>query len=176
MNPHHAFRPNNNNNNNNQPFPKLGQVLVNMKLLTKEQCQQVLNVQKNSGRPFGLIAEELFDINPKTLEMAWAEQMSHMVKSVNPNKEIIDVAVVETITRRQAWQFRMVPLRIDGNEYLVCTTKEHLPRAQRFAHRLLGPQVAFVLTTPALLADALDRLYPMAGAREHMLCAQENLA
>ena len=52
---------------------RLGTILVDKGILTDDQVKAVLNVQQRTGRPFGLICEQMYGIAPKTIEAAWAE-------------------------------------------------------------------------------------------------------
>jgi len=67
------------------------------------------------------------------------------------------------ISRRQAWQFRVLPLRFDGRELMLVTTRTHLCRALRFATAVMCVPVYLVLATPAALGEALCRHYPLPG-------------
>ena len=49
---------------------RLGTILVDKGILTDDQVKAVLNVQQRTGRPFGLICEQMYDIAPKTIEAA----------------------------------------------------------------------------------------------------------
>jgi hypothetical protein len=88
------------------------------------------------------------------------------------------------ITRRQAWQFRVLPVRFDGRELMLATTRSQLRRALRFANNVLGLPVFLVLSESRPLGEALCRHYPMPGmsataidddAMDHLL-AQRRLS
>lgn len=142
---------------------RLGQVLIESGVLTAEQVEAVLDAQRQSHRPFGALAEEMFDIPPEAVEDAWAMQYEEIAESVNPADETIDHEILALINRRQAWQFRMLPLRREGGEIRVATTRAHLLRAMRFALRHFGQACYFVLTGPEELAAGLTQHFPMPG-------------
>jgi hypothetical protein len=141
----------------------IGQVLVQMGLLTDAQRQQILDTQQTSGRPFGELAEELFGIAARGVEQAWVEQYSTMTRHIDPTLEHIDPAVLPLVSRRQAWQFRILPMRYEGGQLLVCTTREHLVRALNFTTAHIQITSFLVLTDPEMLGTALMRHYPMDG-------------
>ena len=145
---------------------RLGDLLVQLGTLTREQCDAVLEEQQRTGRPFGLVAEQLYDIEPDALERAWAEQYASIAGRLNPGAEEGDPEVLDLVNKRQAWQFRLVPLRRDGHEVVVCTTTDNLARALRFCYRHIGPSCYFVTCSPEQLLGALEKFYPMPGARE----------
>ena len=142
---------------------RLGDFLVNHGAITAEQRDLILEEQRVAGRPFGQLAERMFGVSAETVERAWAEQYAAMAAPIDPRREEIDEHALTFLTRRQAWQFRMMPLRFENDELLVCTTKEHLVRALKFAGWKLGHPAFFALSDPRQLADALQRHFPMDG-------------
>lgn len=149
---------------------RIGDVLVRMGVLDGQQVDVVLAEQRRTGRPFGVIAERLFDLDTSVVDRAWAEQYASMSTPVDPLKERCDLEVVKTVTRRQAWQFKVLPLRRDaGGDVMVCTSKDNLPRALRFAYGHFGPSCFFVVCDEQRLLDALEKHHPMPGARERLM-------
>jgi hypothetical protein len=144
-------------------YLRIGDLLVERGILSKEQVHDILDEQKSSGEPFGAICERLFDVSPETIEEAWASQYISITRKVNPAIETIDQKAVELVSRRQAWQFRVLPIRWDGRELMVATTPAHLRRALRFVTRFLGVPVYLVIADSRALGDALCRHYPLAG-------------
>lgn len=142
---------------------RLGELLVEQGLLTPEQVERILAAQREMGRPFGYLAEQLFGLAAKDIEAAWARQFSQITESVDPLQERVDPAVLESVSRRQAWQFGLLPIRRTGHELMVATTVEHLPRAARFVAWHLGEPVYFVITEAPRLEVALQAHYPLPG-------------
>ncbi|MEM1330848.1 MAG: hypothetical protein AAGG07_09830 [Planctomycetota bacterium] len=143
-------------------YMKLGDRLVELGVLTDQQRDDILEAQRGRARPFGVLAEELFGVCPRVIERAWADQIDSLQHRVVPIDEQPTPDALARVERRQAWQFRFVPLRHEDGALIVCTTPEHLPRASRFsAWRVDGP-VHFVLASEDDLAAALAEYYPMA--------------
>lgn len=152
---------------------RLGEILMRKGIMTPGQVQAVLEEQRRCHRPFGELAEEMFGVEAELLEEAWADQYESITAKVDPKTERVDPAILARITARQAWQFRVIPLRMDGLELMVCTGKESLGRALRFSYRQFGACCYFVLCTPDQLVDALNRHYPMAGAERVLRALQQ---
>lgn len=142
---------------------RLGEAMVRRGLLTDGQVQQILAEQARAHRPFGVLAEELFDLSPADIEAAWVDQYATLTENVDPRGERKDARAIALVDRRQAWQFRVLPLRFDGREVIVATTKEHLARALRFLSRCLTEPCYIVLTEAEMLGEALMEHYPLAG-------------
>lgn len=151
---------------------RLGDLLVRMGVLTPGQRDDVLRRQRTEPRPFGVLAERMFGVQPAAVEEAWAEQFSGLTAHVDPRREPIDPEVLPVIDRRQAWQFRVLPLRMDGGDLVLCTTREHLVRALKFAGwRVIHP-CHFVLAEPRALGEALVRHYRLDGMTPDMVAGR----
>ncbi len=144
---------------------RLGDVLVRMGILSEEQRDEVLSLQTTSGRPFGVLAEELFGVSPKAIERAWAAQYAGMVGKVDLASERADAAVRDLLERRQAWQFQLLPLRFEGGDLVMATTEAGLPRAMRFVAWAVGVPASFVLAEEQDLLERLNEAYPMPGGQ-----------
>lgn len=142
---------------------RLGDILIELGVLTAEQSTAVLKEQEHSGEPFGAICERLFNVDPEAVEEAWASQYAKLSQTIDPRCEAVDPRVLDLVTRRQAWQFRVLPLRFDGRELVMATTRQHLRRALRFATGVIGMPVFLVLAAPEALGEALCRHYPLPG-------------
>jgi hypothetical protein len=146
----------------------LGDLLVKCGALTTQQRDAVLEAQKCRGGPFGALAEQIFGVAPEVIEAAWAEQYAALVPHIDPRTYPVQPRVLDIISRRQAWQFRVLPLELRGRDLIACTTQNALVRALRFAGWRLGHAVQFVLADPVALGEAIARHYPMAGMDARM--------
>lgn len=144
---------------------RLGDVLVKRGLLTEAQRDAILDKQREVGRPFGELAESMFGVHPDDVERAWAYQYAAMAPNVNPAATPPEPSALRLISARQAWQFRVLPLRYQDDELVVCTTEVHLVRALKFAGWRLGEICSFVITDDESMGKALDQHYPIAGLR-----------
>lgn len=142
---------------------RLGEVLVRRGVLSEDQVIEILEKQKRSHRPLGVIAERDYGVDGATIERAWAEQYASITGEFDLDSNTPEPEVLWTVSRRQAWQFLVLPVRFEGPELVLATTRENLPRALRFATRVLSRPCYFVLTPSSRLGEALSRCYPMAG-------------
>lgn len=142
---------------------RLGEVMIAQGLLNEQQVQLILHHQKHAHRPFGVLAEDLFGISEDEVERAWVAQYASLTRHVDPGQESLDEGALRMVDRRQAWQFRVLPMRFDGDELMIATTPEHLVRALRFASRCIPRACYFVLTDTKQLGEALVKHFPMAG-------------
>lgn len=141
----------------------IGHILVEQGVLSEQQVASVLEEQQRTGRPFGALAEEMFGVSARSVEKAWAEQYAQLAEWVDPSIAHVDPAVIALITRRQAWQFSILPIGMQADTIRVCTTAEHLCRALNFATKHFPTACYFLMASPEDLARALQRHYPMDG-------------
>ncbi|MGE3108489.1 MAG: hypothetical protein AB7G11_11345 [Phycisphaerales bacterium] len=139
----------------------IGQLLVRQGVLTDEQCRDILRRQETRGRPFGVIAEEMFGVSGEAVERAWADQYCMMAEWIDAGLAKVDPAALALVDGRRAWEHRMLPISIRGGEMRVCTTRENLIRALEFATRQVPMTCYFVLAETDDLCGALMRHYPM---------------
>ncbi len=147
---------------------RIGEMLVRMGVLNRGQVEQILEEQGSTNAPFGELAERMFGVSPDTIEHVWIEQMHDRATLFDASRGIDDDAR-ELVIRRQAWQFGIVPLRLDDGYLIAATSRKQLPRAVRFATRLLGLAVQFEIAEDEALAALLMHQYPIRGMDKSML-------
>jgi hypothetical protein len=140
---------------------RLGELMVQHGLITESQRAAVLEAQAEFGRPFGVLAEEMFGVDARGVEQAWAEQFSALADWVDPTVEPAAPDALATIDRRQAWQFRVLPIRFDGRELVVVTDTPSLPRAMRFIGWRVPCPSRFALASPETLDTSIRTYYPI---------------
>lgn len=148
---------------------RLGEILVHQGVLSSEQVEQLLDEQAETCRPFGVLAEERFGVPASAVERAWAEQYAHAAPQLDPTNCPVDSQALTLVTRRQAWQFRVLPIRFEGPEVVLATTVTDLPRAVRFGTNFIHRPCSFAICLPAQLDKALETHFPMLGMMPELL-------
>ena len=158
------------------PAVRMGDLLVRQGVLSEAQVRHILDVQAVVRRPFGELAERLFDVPPVAVDAAWAQQLVALHGASDVSKEQPPGACVAMLSSRQAWQFRLVPLRrelADGRamgHLLLATDSARLRRAMNFAARTLPLAPAFVVATRESLQALLSRVYPVPSGFRRWAC------
>lgn len=142
---------------------RIGAILVEQGVLTQSQVDAVLAEQRKGAEPFGTACHRLFGIDPNVIEGAWARQYERLVGAIDARLDRTEARAEALVNRRQAWQFRVAPLRFEEDQLVVATATDFLPRALRFASSHLTVPVFFVLVTPPKLAEHLSKRYPIVG-------------
>lgn len=139
---------------------RIGQLLVEQGVLSDIQVQHILKVQKESGRPFGDLAERLYGISPKAVEDAWVEQYIRTAGVIDLNDVEVEKNCLRLLNRRQAWQFHVLPANRE-EELNIATSPESLVRAVNFATRSFDEPVYFMLAERKQLREFLMKHYPV---------------
>lgn len=143
--------------------PRIGELLVAQGVLRQSEVDAVLERQQTQDRPFGVLCEEMFGIDPTIIEGAWTDQYRALAHTFDADFTRVDAAAAALVTARQAWQFRFFPLRFEHGAVVAATTPAHLARACRFASSVLGLPAIFVVVDSHELSSALETHYPMDG-------------
>lgn len=139
---------------------RMGELLVRAGVLTATQVEAVLAEQKQTGRPFGDLAERMFNVPGDAVEDAWIEQYVHFGTEVDLATQRMDIDVLRVLNRRQAWQFKLLPLRYESEELVLATARSNMKRAVNFAWRRLSDPIYFVLAERPQLDQFLQTHYP----------------
>jgi type IV pilus assembly protein PilB len=142
---------------------RLGELLVLQGVLSTEQVDEILDVQRRTARPFGDLAETLFHVDPQAIEKAWIDQYLSFSTEIDLDRQRMDLRVLKVLNRRQAWQFRILPLRHENEELVVATDSEHLKRAVNFAWSRLDEPIYFLIASRPQLEAFLMKHYPWPG-------------
>lgn len=140
---------------------RIGELLVERGILTDRQVRHIVQVQKATGRPFGDLAERLYDIEPKLVEDAWVEQYIRISGIVDLGEQQIDEQCLRRLNQRQAWQFHMLPLHREDDELHIATTAERLVRAVNYVTHSIDEPVFLRIAENAQLREFLMRHYPV---------------
>ncbi len=143
---------------------RLGELLVQLGAITVQQQEEILEIQRASPRPFGVIAEERFGIDPCVIEQAWAAQYAMIAQRVDPAEFEIADQVLELISKRQAWQFGFIPIEQAEGEIRLVAARETLARALRFVGWRIPELCTFAICDLATLRRGLEMHYPLPGA------------
>ncbi|MHC5023050.1 MAG: GspE/PulE/PilB domain-containing protein [Planctomycetota bacterium] len=142
---------------------RIGALLVESGILNQAQLDEILRRQRRTSEPLGLLAEKMYNVDPDAVEETWVRQYTLLTRTVDPTIEIFEPRALELVTRRQAWQFRVLPIRFDDEELMVATTASHLRRALRFTTRVIGVPTYLVLADADRLGQALCRQFALPG-------------
>jgi len=136
---------------------RLGEILVQQKLLTEAQLKIALDQQKQSGRRLGRVFVESGFVTEDEIASALARQLTVPyvnLKVFDTRSEIVNL-LPETIARR----FRAIVLEDLGSELRVGMADPTDLNAYDEITRLLRRDISLAVVGETLLLQAIDRLY-----------------
>lgn len=149
---------------------RIGEILVAQGVMSEQQVFEVVQAQKKLRLPFGVLAERMFDVTLDSIENAWVEQYHRFTGTIDLSEQRFDDRALRVISRRQAWQFEILPVRIEaGGELLMAASRNRLARAVAFAASRIDRVVYFRIAESAQLRLFLREHFPMPEVSEAFL-------
>ena len=159
-----------------QPI-RIGQILVANGVLNEQQVFDIARAQQSQHLPFGLLAERMFNVSLRSIEDAWVEQYHRFTGTIDLSTQAFQPEARELIKRRQAWQFQVLPVRIEASgEVLIAASRDRLARAVAFAANRLTRPAFFRVAESTQLRMHLQKYYPMPEVSDELLERARGLA
>jgi type IV pilus assembly protein PilB len=97
---------------------RLGDILIDCNLITKDQLMQALSFQKEKGIKLG---QALIDLELVTEDdIIWALGNQLNISFIHLNPQIVDSAVLKLISPEYAKEHRLIPLYKSGTQLSIC--------------------------------------------------------
>ncbi len=143
-----------------RPVPqkiRLGDLLVEQKVISSADLEIALAMQKKSGRRLGRVVVESGMAGENDIAQALARQLT--LPFVDLRKFSTESAVLQLLPETQARRFRAIPLaRRDGNIFVGMADPTDLSAYDEIA-RLLNEEIQLAVVSEGDLLEAIDRLY-----------------
>ncbi|MEX0886789.1 MAG: hypothetical protein WD009_10165 [Phycisphaeraceae bacterium] len=149
---------------------RIGEILIDQGVMSRQQVFEVLQAQKRLHLPFGVLAEQMFEVTLESIEQAWVSQYHDFTGTIDLSEVRVDDEALRLIHRRQAWQFEILPVHIDSTgELLIAASRSRLARAVTFAANRLNRAVFFRIADREQLRTFLQRYYPMPEVSQSLI-------
>jgi len=99
------------------PKKPIGQVLLEKELISQEQLDEALNIQKNTTEQIGRILVDLGHVTERDVMRAHAEQLG--IGFLEPDETSVDEDVAKAIPQSVVQRYNAVPIRRNGNRLTV---------------------------------------------------------
>jgi len=136
---------------------RIGNLLVQEKLISQEQLSLALEQQKRSGRKLGRVLIENGFATEEAISEALAKQLR--IPYLNLKFYNINLAVARMLPEMQARRFRALLLEDRGSTYLVAMADPTDLFAFDEIARLLKRDIELVLVNENQVLDTIDRIY-----------------
>ncbi|MGB9808319.1 MAG: type IV-A pilus assembly ATPase PilB, partial [Thermosulfidibacteraceae bacterium] len=139
---------------------RLGELLLKEKLITEEQLNQALEIQKKVGKKLGDILVELGFISREKLEST-LEKYNIALQQIKEVEDIesIDPNLTRIIPERIASLFKIAPLKKEGNVIYVASTDPLEHSTLEYIRFATGYNVKVVLVAEEAFNHVYNHLY-----------------
>lgn len=136
---------------------RLGEVLIQQKLITAEQLNHALIAQKQSGRKLGRVFVELGYVTDKAISAALARQLN--IPFADLNQSNIKPELIKKFPENLARRFRCVILAENQNGYMVGMADPTDLFAYDEILRILDKDVSLAVVLESALLNLIERSY-----------------
>jgi len=143
-------------------YKRLGEILIDAGVLSNEELSKALAVQKNSGKRLGAV---LID-NKFITEMQLIDtlKMQLGVDYIDLNNEKIDPAMTKYIPKTVAKQYRIIPVKVEGDRLWIAMEDPLNFRAIESAKEVSKKRITPMIAYSDAVSRALTVLYENEGA------------
>ncbi|NIA21550.1 MAG: pilus assembly protein PilB [Anaerolineaceae bacterium] len=152
----------------------IGEILVDMGVVTADQVQEALEIKRRKGGATGAVLVELGYCTDRDVSTALAIQSG--MKQVNLDETEIPPEVTDMMDPLTARTYRVVPVAFENDRMTVAMGDPENFRTLDDLHFLLGYEMEGAVADPGAVQRALDKYYREGGASmEEVMGQLENL-
>jgi len=153
---------------------KLGELLLRNKLLTKEQLEKALQVQKTSGNKLGYDLVKLKYVSDEDIAQCLSKQFG--IPAINLSHFEIDQSILDLIPVEVCRKYDLIPVNRTGAMLTVAMADPTNIRAMDEINFICGYQVEPVVASDFAVREAVDKYYGSAHALELKQVMQDAMA
>ncbi|MDI6871880.1 MAG: ATPase, T2SS/T4P/T4SS family [Bacillota bacterium] len=146
---------------------RLGELLVEVGLISPDQLKTALDYQKQQGIRLGKALVELKLLSEEQLVEALEFQLG--IPKVDLSRVVVSPEVIGLVAQPFARRHQVLPLRRTGNKLVVAMADPFNVVAVDDLRQRTGLEIEVVLATETELTEALNRHYGVNGAAEAVL-------
>ena len=137
---------------------RIGQILVDLGFIDDEQLEMLLDEQRRRpGDLLGKMAEEMGLVTDEQLAQGLAEQMGMQMVTISEVEIAPDV--LELVTEPMAQLYRVIPIKLEGNQFTVATCDPQNLSIQDELRTFLGYDIRILVATEKDILNGLDKYY-----------------
>ena len=153
---------------------KLGELLVRNKLISKEQLDKALHIQKTSGNKLGYDLVKLRYVTDEDIAQCLSKQFG--IPAINLSHFEIDQAVLDLIPVEVCRKYDLIPVNRTGAVLTVAMADPTNIRAMDEINFICGYQVEPVVASDFAIRESVDKYYGSAHALELKQVMQDAMA
>ncbi len=152
---------------NDRKKARLGDLLTSHGIITEDQLQEALEIQKNTHQKLGEILVQLDYIQEDKLSAILSEQLG--IPTIDLDHYVIDTKTTSLVSRWLAQTYKVIPLFKLGDNLNVAMTDPHDIVALDEIRRETGMEVEPAICTISAMENALNQYYGTQATLEDVL-------
>jgi type IV pilus assembly protein PilB len=136
---------------------RLGDILIEKKLITKEQLEAALKEHEKTGEFLGQVLIRMGFMDEAALAGTLSRQMG--LPYVNLQEIKIDDSVIRRVPAKFAWHYKIMPVKLEGNVLTVAVSNPFDMWPLDNIETNLGFRTERVLSSPGDIMQAIKRYY-----------------
>lgn len=137
----------------------MGDILVERKIITKEQLAECLEEQKNTGKTLLQILIEKKYVSKKDLAQIYASQLKiPFIDRIT--EQMVDPAMLGKVPLKFLRQHSVIPVTYEGQRTIITADPHDLEPLDDLALLMQG-RVSYAVSTEEVIVDAINKYYPL---------------
>lgn len=145
---------------------KIGDILIELKVISPEQLQECLYEQKGTGKSLSHVLLERHFVNKIDLARALAKQVSlPFVDRIT--EQMVDLQMLGKVPLKFLRQHVVIPIMFEGQKTIITANPRDLEPLDNLSLLMAG-EVSYAVATDEVINDAINRYYPLETSKEMM--------
>ena len=145
---------------------RLGEILIQLNIISQEQLDAALQEQKSSDKLIGQILIEKKFATKKDIARALAQQVSvDFVEKIT--EQMVDTQILGKVPLKFLRKHVVIPIIFEGRKTIVTSDPRDLQPLDNIALLLAG-DVNYAVSAPEVISDAINKYYPFEAEKEMM--------
>lgn len=141
----------------NKEVPKLGEILINYKIITPQQLKAALDIQKSTEKRIGEILMEKGWVSQDEINWTLGRQLD--LPYMHINLESIDHELSRKVPEYTMRKFNFLPLIKLDNEITIAMADPTDEEAKMVIQQIFGKKIRIVLASYKNINESLDLLF-----------------
>jgi general secretion pathway protein E len=145
---------------------RIGDILVELKVISEEQLQKALEEQRSSGKMLGQVLVEMGFANKIDLARGLAKQVGvPFIEKIT--EQMVDPKLLSQVPLKFLRQHIVIPVIFEGQKTIVTANPRDLQPLDNIS-LLLSGDVSYAVSSPQIILDAINKYYPLETEKEMM--------
>ncbi|MEW5746253.1 MAG: type IV-A pilus assembly ATPase PilB [Nitrospirota bacterium] len=136
----------------------LGQLLLKAKLISEEQLNEAVRIQKLEGKRLGSVLLKLGHINEESLITFLSRQYN--APAINLSDHKIDTSLLKLVPYETAKKYQLIPISKDGAALRVAVVDPSNNFAVDEVRFLTGMKISVHVAAESAIMEAIEKFYP----------------